>query len=219
MSKTTTNDKKVMRIYAIGVIVIALLLGIAVMLATKEPTAQAQVSSDSAVSLSMSEKALDKILGALGLGLGLGSQEAEVAIGGTNPDIPSTYLKWGQGFGVRLYASSLPLTTSTTTVCAIQSPAATSTLQSGGVLFTTSSTTAAVVTLAKATTAFATTTVIGNEYTIAADGQALIIASTTPTDGVTVFAPSSWFVVGMQGAPDFYSPVGRCHATFEEYSI
>src|SRR3990167_7071347 len=59
------------------------------------------------------------------------------------------------------------LTVSTTTPCAIQTPAATSTLDTGAVRATISSTTAGTFTIAKAATPYATTTIIGNQYTIA----------------------------------------------------
>lgn len=136
----------------------------------------------------------------------------------SSPDMPFQYLKWGAGFGIRLWPTANPLTVATTTVCAIQSPAATSTMLSGGVRMTTSSTTASTVTLAKATTAFATTTLIGSQVAVAANAQTMITASTT-SDNIRIFGPSEWFVVGMQGGVGSFSPVGTCHATFEEYGV
>ena len=136
----------------------------------------------------------------------------------SGPDISSPYLKWGAAHGVRVWSEGQGLKAATTTVCAIQSPAATSTLQSAGVKFDVSSTTASIITLAKATTAFATTTSIGTNYAIAANAQAFINASTSPSaSAVEVFAPNTWFVVGMAGGTGTFSPTGSCHATFEEY--
>ncbi len=127
------------------------------------------------------------------------------------PDIPSPWLRWG---GVTEYAGSMALAQATTTVCAIQSPAATSTLQAAFVRFDVSSTTASVVTIAKATTAFATTTSIGADYNIAANAQAFINASTT--NGVAgaseVFGPNTWLVIGMKGGTGTFSPTGVCGA-------
>lgn len=136
----------------------------------------------------------------------------------SGPDIASSYLKWGLGNGVRVYPTGRALSTATTTVCAIQSPNATSTLRWAGVRFDVSSTTASVVTIAKSATAFATTTSIGTDYNIAANGQGFIQASTSPAAGaVTVFAPNTWLVVGMKGGTGTFSPTGACQATFEEF--
>ena len=149
--------------------------------------------------------------------------DAPVRLGSiSGPDSPYTY--YGVN-GVRIYPNTRDFTTSTTTVCAIQSPAATSTLISGGALFTTSSTTATTVTIAKSATAFATTTKLG-EGAIAANAQGFLLASTTAiTAGGTgsnlnpayVFGPSQWFVVGVQGGVGTFSPVGQCSATFQAF--
>ncbi len=113
-------------------------------------------------------------------------------------------------------------TAASTTVCAIKSPPATSTLAFAGVNFTTSSTTGSVVTLAKATTAFATTTVLNN-LTLAANAQgAQIATSSMATLGIVpsiIFAPNTYFVVGMQdttpeAGTGHFSPVGSCSAEF-----
>lgn len=127
------------------------------------------------------------------------------------PDIQSPYLRWG---GVASYRGSMALAQATTTVCAIQSPAATSTLQNAFIRFDVSSTTASVITIAKATTAFATTTSIGTDYNIAANAQGFINASTTNgTAGAPeVFAPNTWLVIGMKGGTGTFSPTGVCGA-------
>jgi hypothetical protein len=158
------------------------------------------------------------VLGFLGTRLLLTEQPLGAIAG---PDIPSSYLKWGLGHGVRVWANAVPFTTATTTVCAIQSPAATSTLRSAGVRFTVSSTTASLVTLNKSTTAFATTTLIGEEMAVSANAQATIVATTTTAQDeaeVTTFGPNEWFVVGMEGGVGTFSPSGVCHATFEEFA-
>ena len=99
----------------------------------------------------------------------------------------------------------------TTTVCAIQSPNATTTLAFFSANFTTSSTTASLITMASANNAFATTTTLGVSVSIPANGQATIIATTTPG---TIYAPLTWFVVGMAGGTGNFSPVGACNAQF-----
>lgn len=116
------------------------------------------------------------------------------------------------------------LAVSTTTPCAIQSPAATSTLQIGSVKFTVGTSTAMTVTMAKAATAFATTTLLGQAVAIAAGAQGTLVASTTASNLVNndfVFAPSQWFVVGVAGAITAgdaagtgFVPAGSCTAEF-----
>lgn len=131
------------------------------------------------------------------------------------PDILSSYISVN---GLYTYFNTSDMVTSTTTVCAIQSPAATSTLRHGGALFTTGSTTAAMVTLAKSATAFATTTSLGR-HVVTANAQGMVLASTTPTatnlNPDIVFGPSEWFVVGLSGGVGTFSPAGQCNATFE----
>lgn len=116
--------------------------------------------------------------------------------------------------GAEVYLESKALTTATTTVCAIKSPAATSTLTFGAVNFVVSSSTAATIHLAKATTPFATTTSLGS-VTLGAGAQGMVVASTSPAAGAaTVFSPNTYLVVGMQGGVGTFSPTGRCTATF-----
>jgi hypothetical protein len=119
--------------------------------------------------------------------------------------------------GLFTTATRVAMATGTTTVCAIQSPNATTTLTEASALFTVSSASASTVYLAKATTAFATTTSLGFAA-LAAGAQGTVIASTTPSsvtvDGAQVFAPNSWFVVGMTGLTT-YSPTGVCTAEFQ----
>jgi hypothetical protein len=129
-----------------------------------------------------------------------------------------TTLSVSNGFstgGIFNTGARIAFTTATTTVCAIQSPNATSTLVYGSAMFTVSSTSASTVNMARATTAFATTTSLGNGI-FAANAQGTVIASTTPssvaTDGSQVFPPSTWFVVGMTGGTGTFSPTGYCSA-------
>lgn len=134
----------------------------------------------------------------------------------SSPTLMSPYFSFG---GVRQWARSTgSLTQATTTVCAIQSPAATSTLEMGSIQFTVSSTTASTVTLAKASTPYATTTSLGS-HAVAANAQATILATTTATVGIgdkTIFEPSTYFVVGMAGGTGTFSPTGTCKAVWIE---
>src|SRR3990167_5206889 len=73
-----------------------------------------------------------------------------------SPDIMSPYFSFG---GVRQWAAHTDtLNTASTTICAMQSPAATSTLRLGSVRLTTGSTTAVVLEMAKSATYAASTT-------------------------------------------------------------
>lgn len=128
------------------------------------------------------------------------------------PNINSRFLSVN---GVTDYFTSITMKTSTTTICAIQSPAATSTLTFASADFKTSSSTASYLTFAKASTAYATTTIIGSLAAIGAGAQATILASSTAAQyNDIIFAPSKWLVFGMQGTAGTYSPTGKCKAVF-----
>lgn len=138
----------------------------------------------------------------------LGASAGPFSVSSTNIDVG----------GVNIKGKGMALATGTSTVCAIQSPAATSTLLSAGVRFKLASTSAVLVDLAKGTTRFATTTRIGGAYTIVGSAQGTIIASTTGSvvGDATIFAPSQWFVAKYS---DNNSGVGNastgfCYATF-----
>lgn len=131
------------------------------------------------------------------------------------PDIPSQYLKWGGGAGIRIWPTAYPLTTSTTTVCSILSPAATSSLRSVGVQLTTSTTTSGVFTIAKGTHSNASTTLIA-QAAITANAPLFLNGSTT-ADSIISIAPNTYINFSMSGGAGTFSPIGTCHATFEEY--
>lgn len=168
------------------------------------------------------------ILGIVGLGLATGlvvaaNKDVNVTVSPTlsavtSNVIPANDLTVGE---LREWSYKRSFTTGTTTVCAIQAPGATSTLLYGGVKFTVSSTTASTVTLAKASTAFATTTNL-NRQAVAANAQATILSTSTPllaTGAINdlVFAPNTYFVVGMEGGTGTFSPEGSCFAQFAEF--
>lgn len=128
----------------------------------------------------------------------------------SSPDISSPYFSYSD---IRHWgAKTTNLTQATTTICALQSPAATSSLQTASIRLTTSSTTASTLTLAKATTPYATSTSLG-AVSASANGQIVGVASTT---GSHIFAPNQYFVVGMQGGTGTFSPTGVCQATWVE---
>jgi len=132
--------------------------------------------------------------------------------------------------GVNTCYTRKAFSTATTTVCAIQSPNATSTLitsgaGASGVRFNVSTTSHSLVTIAKATTAFATTTLLGSQVNVATSSKDTLLASTTASQFAAeahIFAPLEWLVVGMQASPigdpnaqGTYSPTGICQAVFE----
>jgi hypothetical protein len=127
------------------------------------------------------------------------------------PDIPYPYIRFGN---VMFWAQAQNMATATTTICALQGPSATSTLFFASANIKTSSTTASLVTIAKASTAFATTTIIGSQYNLAANDSALITASSTSVlaEGTADFTGDQWLVVGMQGGTGTMSPTGTCQA-------
>lgn len=141
-----------------------------------------------------------------------------------SPNILSSYLSWGASHGIRTWKAGQALRTGTSTVCAIQSPAATSTLISAGVKFDVASSTATTVYLAKAATAFATTTAIG-EAVLGAGEKAVILATSTLVsniDDLVVFAPLQYFIVNLKGGDVNGTSVGlkasgSCYATWDEY--
>jgi len=139
------------------------------------------------------------ILGVLGIFKGekvptVIQQKDGTTVGAVSPYSPTPELNLG---GLRLVGLKKSLATGTSTVCAIQSPTATSTLISAGVNFTLASTSATLVDLAKGTTQYATTTRIGTAYGIVASAQATIVASTTGSAAgeAGIFAPNTWFIV------------------------
>lgn len=135
--------------------------------------------------------------------------------GGVMPFLPTQELNLG---GLRLVGKEKALATGTSTVCAIQSPSATSTLLSGGVKFTLASTSAVTVDLAKGNGQYATTTSIGSAYGVGASAQATIVASTTGSTAgeAGIFAPNKWFVAKFGSYADGTGNVstGRCWAVW-----
>lgn len=131
---------------------------------------------------------------------------------------PDSYFPYIGSNNLRTYSVRNGLATATNTPCAIPSPkTATSTLTFGSIKFLVSSTTATRIEIGQATTPYATTTLIGTALDIAANAQATVIASTSPTGTATIFAPGTFLVIKTQGgATNSYSPTGICEAEFKE---
>jgi hypothetical protein len=121
---------------------------------------------------------------------------------------------------LRTWSYNRDFTAATTTVCAIQAPAATSTLVYGAVKLDVSSTTASTVTVAKATTAYATTTLI-REASVSANAKATVLMASTTESALAqtnrIFGPNEYVVIGMAGGIGTFSPEGSCVAKFAEF--
>lgn len=107
------------------------------------------------------------------------------------------------------------LTQATTTVCAIQSPNATTSIMSASILETVSSTTASTITLATSSTAFATTSLIA---TVAIGANAQGALTFDPGVNNSTVSPNTWLVFGQSGGTGTFSPTGTCQALLEVIS-
>lgn len=134
----------------------------------------------------------------------------------SSPDIPSPYFSYGD---VRHWAARTTLALSTTTPCAIQSPAATTTVISTGLQITTASSTATTWTAAIGTSAFATTTQL-KQFSLGSGalGTMFVTSTTTwATDAGTTVSPNTWIVwsvAGLNGSFDSTKLNGVCQAEF-----
>lgn len=108
------------------------------------------------------------------------------------------------------------LNSATTTICALQSPAATSTLSDATIRLSVSSTTASTLTFAKDSDGNGSSTPF-HAVSVAAGAQVTAdLLATTTTAGVLnyTFGPSEYFTVTMAGTPGTFSPTGVCQAVF-----
>lgn len=164
-----------------------------------------------AISRPTPEKVIERITKEVGSGQALGAL--------TSPDIPYSWFSFG---GVRQWAvMDDALTSASTTVCSLQSPAATTTLVSATArLDTTTGIGAGIFEMGKAVGMNATTTSLGYLNT-ATGGSGVLVASstantTTFTDGV--MPPSQWinFRIATSSVSATFAPTGRCSAVFRE---
>lgn len=147
------------------------------------------------------------------------SQEQTPGAGSlSGPDISSPYISYG---GVRTWnRSRSSLIAASSTVCAIQSPAATSTLEKAVLRIDTSPAYAVTYEIGySASTMNSTTTGIVSSYVVSSSGYAAIVATTTVTaltDGVV--GPNSWvnFNISTSTATGSNQATGRCDASFRE---
>lgn len=136
----------------------------------------------------------------------------------TGPDIPSPYFSYGdvRHWGARTTA----LVQASSTVCSLQSPAATSTMRMASLRFSLASTAAVSVELARSASPDATTTLIGTKFAVGASATPEIVASTTAStaNDPIIFGPSQWFVVKVMGSGNNAgsAPTGVCEALWVE---
>jgi hypothetical protein len=137
----------------------------------------------------------------------------------SSPNLMSPWMTFGD---VRNWAGHTEsLNQASTTICAIQSPAATSTLVFASIDLKVSSTTASLLTMAKDTTPSATTTWLSTSDAVSANGQyAMSLPATTTETGMDkyIFAPNTYFTVGMSGGTGTFSPTGTCQAKWVQTS-
>ena len=138
-------------------------------------------------------------------------------VGGlSSPDISSPYFSVGGVYEWK--AQTANLIQASTTLCAIQSPAATSTLGRAVIRLVNATTSAVIIDLAKASSPYATTTLLGTTYAMGGSTQVTIVASSTGLGGSQVFAPNDWFVVkhadGTGGGYTGEAPTGVCQAVW-----
>lgn len=137
------------------------------------------------------------------------------SLGAVNsPDIQSPYFSFGN---LRMWANSSALTSGSATLCAIQSPAATSTLVTATLGLTNPSYTNNYE-IGWGASSGATTTNLARA-TVAASTWISLIATTSATaltDGVVL--PNSWinFKVATGTASSVYAPTGKCSVVFRE---
>lgn len=135
--------------------------------------------------------------------------------GFAGPDLPSRYFSFG---GVRQFAGFTQMQVATTSLCSMQSPAATSTIEFVSWSITTGTSTAAVIDIGTSTTAFATTTnlISGTSVGSGATGQAYwSSAGGSATDNI--MAPSTWVNVKTAGAGvGGYTFGGTCQVVFNQ---
>lgn len=164
----------------------------------------------------------------LSLGVSLNTKPAPVqvtnnippALGGVSPVLNSNYFQFG---GVNVFAGLVTsLNSASTTLCSIQSPAATSTLVSASIDIAVSTSSSYILTLARATTPAASTTPLISSASISSGAKTTLVASSTG-QGSDVWAPNTWLNATVRGGSGgvtypFTMGSGSCHAKWEQVS-
>lgn len=130
----------------------------------------------------------------------------------SSPDIPSPYLQWG---GVNHWAQGTALSgAASTTICALQSPTASSSLQNFGIRLNTGTTTSMTLKAYKSASRFLTTTQFTDNVTLPSNTEVVAYATTTTANNLA-FTGGDWIVVTATvaaGGNGTSSPTGYCQA-------
>lgn len=119
-------------------------------------------------------------------------------------------------------ASSWTGTEGTTTPCRIQAPLSGTSTLSHGFVQVNEHATSSFIEMGKAEAAtkfgniFATTTLIGNKYDLAANTKVDINASSSTHTSNNIFGPGDWFVVRFGGGAN-QRPTGTCEVEFTKF--
>lgn len=141
----------------------------------------------------------------------------------SSPDLQSPYFSYG---GVRHWAQSTDnLVQASTTICVLQSPAATSTLAFSSLKFTTAATSSQVITVGKGSTVYTISTTLGTSTVAANAKDTVLAATTTPVGDSTngrrtltdrIFQPNTYLIYQFTTANPYTAPAGRCEALWIE---
>lgn len=133
----------------------------------------------------------------------------------SSPSINSPWLRWG---GITHWAGHTDaLNNASTTLCAIQSPAATSTFTYGDLQLSVGTSTTLHIDLSMSPTPSATSTVLGATNHVSTPNNP-IVASTSPSGGPPyVFPPNYWFIATYTGAAGALNVLqGDCQASWTQ---
>lgn len=136
----------------------------------------------------------------------------------SSPDLPFRYLSIG---GVKAFTQRTDALTQATTsvICSLPSPAATSTLRFGSLMLNVSTTTISSVSFSNSTKAYTAGTLLASSSVASGAQASLTAASSTQTSGVNrdrLFKPNSFLVVKMlTGKAGTVSPSGTCQASWD----
>lgn len=123
----------------------------------------------------------------------------------------SPFYSWN---GIVIWPYRSVMNQASTTRCSFKSPGATTTVRAFTANFIDATSTAATVYLARGATYQATTTNF-ETFTLAANAQGLVIASTTGrTNGLPIVPPNTYLTVGELGAVSFRG-TGTCNLMLE----
>lgn len=134
---------------------------------------------------------------------------------GTSPEFSSQYIIVG---GVPQWWFSTPMRTATTTLCSFPYPTGTSTLAYVSWNVTTATSTLGLVDIATSTSAWATTTIISKQISVAANAQLGAMWTVTGGTNLSTDNDGTDYVNIMVGgnAPGGFTYGGYCQAVFYE---